>query len=72
MTKEPSLCHPYDYIETGRVDNELAKRIYEDVIKSRRNEVCRTQYMKEWVVIQAAKDEGGVEGIKRGIKVGRK
>ncbi|MCR5746169.1 MAG: Rpn family recombination-promoting nuclease/putative transposase, partial [Lachnospiraceae bacterium] len=61
----------YDYIETGRADNELTKRIDEAVIKGRRNEEWRTQYMKEWVVIQDAKDEGREEGIEEGLEKGR-
>ncbi len=52
----------YDYVENGKTGNELTKRIENAVAKARKNEVWRTQYMKEWVVLQDAKDEGREEG----------
>ncbi len=52
----------YDYVENGKAGNELTKRIENAVTKARKNEVWRTQYMKEWVVLQDAKDEGREEG----------
>lgn len=60
----------YDYVETGTVKSELTQRIDEAVVKGRKNEVWRTQYMKEWVVIQDARDEGIEEGIEQGIEQG--
>ena len=51
----------YDYIMTGKVESKLTQRIEEAVTKGQRNEVWRTQYMKEWVIIQDAKEEGREE-----------
>ena len=51
----------YDYVEGGRAESELTRKIDRAVDKSRKNTIWRTQYMKEWVVIQDAKDEGREE-----------
>lgn len=56
---------------TGKAESKLTQRIEEAVTKGQRNEVWRTQYMKEWVIIQDARDEGREEGIKEGIKKGQ-
>ncbi|MBR1440838.1 MAG: Rpn family recombination-promoting nuclease/putative transposase [Lachnospiraceae bacterium] len=58
----------YDYVENGKTGNELTKRIENAVAKARKNEVWRTQYMKEWVVLQDAKDEGREEGREEEIR----
>ncbi|MCR4989986.1 MAG: Rpn family recombination-promoting nuclease/putative transposase [Lachnospiraceae bacterium] len=47
----------YEYINTGKPDNDLTKRIDKAVDNGRKNEVWRTQYMKEWVIIQDAIEE---------------
>ena len=47
---------------TGKAENSLTQRIEEAVVKGRKNEAWRTQYMKEWVIIQDAKEEGREEG----------
>ncbi len=52
----------YDYIENGNTESELTKRLEAAVVKGRKNEVWRTQYMKEWVVLQDAREEGRQEG----------
>ena len=52
----------YDYVENGNVNSELTKRIDEVVVKCRKNEIWRSQYMKELVVLQDARDEGREEG----------
>ncbi len=44
----------YDYIKNGFVDGELTKRIDEAVNKGRKNELWRSQYMKELTVIMDA------------------
>ena len=51
----------YDYVENGNAGNELTKRIDEAVVKSRKNSVWRSQYMKERIVLQDARDEGKTE-----------
>ena len=51
----------YDYVEGGRAESKLTQKIENAVNKGRKNAIWRTQYMKEWVVIQDAKDEGKEE-----------
>ena len=58
----------YDYVETGEPKSELTERIESAVNKARRNEVWRTEYMKEWVVLMDAKDEGREEGRDKEIR----
>ena len=48
----------YKFIGTGNVSDELTEKLNTAVMKARINEVWRTQYMKEWVVIQDAREEG--------------
>ena len=51
----------YEFIGTGRASDELTEKLNSAVAKARRNEVWRAQYMKEWVVIQDAREEGYLE-----------
>ncbi len=53
----------YNYVEGGQPDSELTQKIEQAVDKGRKNAIWRTQYMKEWVIIQDAKEEGREEGI---------
>ena len=48
----------YDYIEHGRVTSSLTKEIDEAVQKGRRNDIWRTQYMREWAIIWDASERG--------------
>ena len=48
----------YDYIMRGVTGSSLTKKIDEAVVKGRKNEIWRTQYMKEWVIIEEAREEG--------------
>ena len=59
----------YDYIENGRITGDLTKEIHEAVLKGRRNEIWRTQYMREWAVIWDARDEGREEGREEGASL---
>ena len=59
------LRQPYDYVNDGRVGGNLAKKIDEAVIKGRNNEIWRTQFMKERIILQDARDEGREEGIEK-------
>ena len=52
----------YEFIGTGNTSDELTEKLDFAVTKARSNEIWRTQYMKEWVVIQDARDEGREEG----------
>ena len=60
----------YEYIEKDSADSELTRKIELAVDKGRKNALWRTQYMKEWVVIQDAREEGIEEGIELGIEKG--
>ncbi len=51
----------YEFIDTGNVSDGLTEKLNTAVMKARINEVWRTQYMKEWVVIQDAREEGYLE-----------
>ncbi len=62
----------YNYVEGGQPDSELTQKIEQAVDKGRKNAIWRTQYMKEWVIIQDAKEEGIEEGIELGIENGIK
>ena len=57
----------YDYVQTGIAESDLTKKIDAAVVKGRKNEIWRTQYMKEWVVLQEAKEEGREEGREKEI-----
>ena len=54
----------YDYVENGNVESELTKKIDEAVVRGRKNEIWRSQYMKERVILQDAREEGREEGRK--------
>ena len=58
----------YDYVENGNAGSELTKRIDEAVVRSRKNSIWRSQYMKEKIVLQDAREEGIEEGIGQGIE----
>nr|MCR5598891.1 hypothetical protein [Lachnospiraceae bacterium] len=61
----------YEFIGTGNASDELTKKLNSAVMKARINEAWRTQYMKEWVVIQDARDEGYEDGLEDGREEGR-
>ena len=58
----------YDYVENGNAGSELTKRIDEAVVRSRKNSIWRSQYMKEKIVLQDAREEGIGQGIGQGIE----
>ena len=60
----------YEFIGTGHASDKLTEKLDSAVAKARRNEIWRAQYMKEWVVIQDARDEGFEEGLEEGIEQG--
>ena len=53
------------------ITDGLTKRLNDAVDVGRRNEKWRTQYMKEWVLLQDAKDEGIEEGYEKGLEKAR-
>ena len=59
----------YEYVEYGRVDSTLTRKIEQAVDKGRKNALWRTQYMKEWVVIHDAREDGFEDGIEQGISL---
>ncbi len=56
------LKNLYRYIRTGIAVGDLSERINEAVIKCRKNEVWRTQYMKEWIIMMDEREDGRKEG----------
>ena len=66
----------YDYVENGHPNDELSRKIEEAVDKGRCNETWRSQYMKERIYLQDARDEayeeGREEGRVQGIEYGKK
>ena len=60
----------YAYVEKGLADSGLTRKIEQAVVRGRKNALWRTQYMKEWTVIQDARDDGIEEGIGLGIEQG--
>ena len=62
----------YEYIETGKSESDLTKRIDAAVGKARKIEEWRSAYMKEMVLWMDARDEGREEGREEGRKEERK
>ncbi|MBO4701855.1 MAG: Rpn family recombination-promoting nuclease/putative transposase [Lachnospiraceae bacterium] len=56
-----SIREFYDYVITGKTKGKLTQMINEAVEKGRKNEIWRTQYMKELVLLQDAREEGREE-----------
>ncbi len=52
----------YDYVRLGITSSELTDRINTAVEKGRKNEIWRTQYMKELVLLQDAEERGREKG----------
>ena len=52
----------YKYVETGIVGNNLTGRIDAAVDKGKKNKAWRSQFMRERLALQDAKDEGREEG----------
>ena len=48
----------YEYVETGKADTDLTRRIDTAVERGRKNEMWRSQYMKEMTIIMDAREEG--------------
>lgn len=65
-----NLRELYEYIRTGKVGDDLTRRIDEAVAKARENEAWRSEYMKELLhdddVREDARAEGRAEGEARG------
>lgn len=60
----------YHYITTGQVQDNLTQRIEEAVGKARKNEMWRSEYMKELLHDDDVKEEGRAEGRIEGIETG--
>lgn len=52
----------YDYIERGKAEDGLTRKIDAAVQRGRKNAVWRSQYMKEQVMLLDAREEGREEG----------
>ena len=59
----------YDYVETGKAENELTKKLDFAVYKARHNEEWGMEYLKEWQLLLEKKEEGIEEGIEQGIRM---
>ena len=59
----------YDYVETGKAENELTKKLDFAVYKARHNEEWGMEYLKEWQILLEKKEEGREEGIEQGIRM---
>ena len=56
----------YEYVENGKCENSLTRRIDEAVINARKMEKWRSEYMKEMALIMDYKEEGREEGREEG------
>ena len=61
----------YEYIRTGKAGDDLTRRIDEAVIRARKNEVWRSEYMKELLHDDDVREEGRAEGREEGREEGR-
>lgn len=62
-----SLKDLYEYISTGIANSPLTRRIAASVETIKKNEKWRSEYMKEWIIIDDARREGVNQGIEQGI-----
>lgn len=56
----------YEYIRTGKVGGDLTRRIDLAVERARKNEVWRSEYMKELLHDEDVREEGRAEGEVKG------
>ncbi|MCR4788147.1 MAG: Rpn family recombination-promoting nuclease/putative transposase [Lachnospiraceae bacterium] len=61
----------YEYVETGKAETDLTRKIETAVKKGRKNEIWRSQYMKEMTIIMDAREEGRAEGRAEGVLINR-
>lgn len=61
-----SIIKLYKYIENERADSDLTKRIDAAVKKGRKNEMWRSQYIKEQNILRDAREDGKEEGREEG------
>ena len=61
-----NLRELYEYIRTGKVGEDLTRRIDEAVARARKNEVWRSEYMKELLHDDDVREEGRAEGEVKG------
>ena len=57
----------HEYIRTGQVGDDLTRRIDEAVIRARKNEEWRSEYMKELLHDDDVRAEGRAEGETLGV-----
>lgn len=61
-----NLRELYEYIRTGKVGGNLTRRIDEAVARARKNEVWRSEYVKELLHDDDVRAEGRAEGEAHG------
>lgn len=64
-----NLRELYEYIKTGKVGGNLTRRIAQAVERARRNEVWRSEYMKELLHDEDVREEGRAEGRAEGMNL---
>ena len=63
------LKYLYEYIRTGKVGDDLTQRIDKAVIRARKNEEWRSEYMKELLHDDDVREEGREEGESQLVKL---
>ena len=58
----------YQYITTGQIGNNLTEKIEKAVVRAKKNEAWRAEYMKELLHDDDVRQEGKQEGIQEGIQ----
>jgi len=61
----------YRYIQSGEADSRLTEKLHTAVVSARRNEIWRSEYMKELLIYQDMKEEGREEGREEVREEGR-
>lgn len=61
----------YHFMQTGERTNQLTDRIAHAVERAKLNEIWRTEYMKELMILEDATAEGYEMGKSEGIEIGR-
>lgn len=61
-----SLRSLLNYMKSGKVESDLTKRIDQAVEKAKRNEIWRSEYMKERLFFEDAREDGLAEGRAEG------
>ncbi len=61
----------YSYIFSGQAGSDLTKRIEAAVLQGRKNEMWKSQYIKEQNILYEAREDGIEEGVEKGRELER-